>query len=1018
MAEIHLPTIPTEAAVSIEATEASRWQQGAYTVWHLSGNVQLGQGKIAWHGTEAIVWVEQPASFDQPTKLIVYLEGTAEQPVKIELLASEESSSPIARQQTPQWFGRLYTMAGVDWQTPEPETTSVDKPQLFTRALARFAQEAPGLDETPRRDEKVKPAQFAAPFLDSTAPTPEPYAPDAASFRTIELYPRQGAGLQGEYLTTPSGESVGVLSGGLNLVITGVQAPGLPLGGNLGDGIANGQVDRIDLEADRAVIWTAGSSVSAGSFQQSGDSPFEVYLEGNIVFRQGDRTVYAERMYYDARRHTGVILDAELLTPLPSKGDHNYRGLVRLKAAAIRQLDDSRFVATDALFTTSRLEEPSYSLRSGQITFEDYQQPLIDPRTGQPATDPFTGAPLFEHRQLATSESNSVYLGNTPMLYWPTFATDLKEPSFYISDFRIRNDSIFGFQVLADFDVYQLLGAKAPEGTNWDVGFDYLSDRGLGYGTTYDYDTDYFLGATGPAIGQTDLWFIDERGNDNLGFGRRNIVPEKSYRGRAYWSHQQRVTNGLLAGWTVQGEVGWISDRTFLEQYYENEWDEHRDQPTGFRLRRRIDNQSLTIESNVRLNDFFTETQWLPRLDHYLMGQDLLDETFTWFAHSHVGYAKLKPSSTPSNPILAGQHFPFPWEANVEGERVATRQEIDFPIDLTSAGTPIKIVPYFMGELAHWGEDLTGQDLQRAYMQTGVRASLPMWAVNPHVRDPLFNLNGLAHKVVFDAELSYADSSRDYDELPLYDAIEDNALEEIRRRMFFPTIPIASDPRFYLIRSGIQSYVASPTTELVDDLSVARVGMRHRLQTKRGAPGQERVVDWLTLDANASYFPEENRDNLGEDFGLIDYDMQWHVGDRVTILSDGFIDLFGDGLNTFSAGVALNRPARGNAYIGYRSIRGPFNSDLFTARVNYRLNEKWLMSAAAVIDFGNTGNIGQTFSLSRIGESLIVTVGANVDESKGNTGFSFLVEPRFLPKTSLTRKTGVDIPPAGAFGLE
>ena len=35
--------------------------------------------------------------------------------------------------------------------------------------------------------------------------------------------------------------------------------------------------------------------------------PLEIYMEGNIVFRQGDRTVYADRMFYDVRRQIGEL---------------------------------------------------------------------------------------------------------------------------------------------------------------------------------------------------------------------------------------------------------------------------------------------------------------------------------------------------------------------------------------------------------------------------------------------------------------------------------------------------------------------------------------------------------------------------------------------------------------------------------------------------------------------------------------------------------------------------------------
>jgi hypothetical protein len=88
------------------------------------------------------------------------------------------------------------------------------------------------------------------------------------------------------------------------------------------------------------------------------------------------------------------------------------------------------------------------------------------------------------------------------------------------------------------------------------------------------------------------------------------------------------------------------------------------------------------------------------------------------------------------------------------------------------------------------------------------------------------------------------------------------------------------------------------------------------------------------------------------------------------------------------------------------------------ANLNYRMTPKWIGSAGASMALNDTGNVNQSFALSRIGESLIVTVGSHYNQSQNNFGFSFLVEPRFLPKTSVTRKTGIEIPPVGAYGLE
>ncbi len=197
-----------------------------------------------------------------------------------------------------------------------------------------------------------------------------------------------------------------------------------------------------------------------------------------------------------------------------------------------------------------------------------------------------------------------------------------------------------------------------------------------------------------------------------------------------------------------------------------------------------------------------------------------------------------------------------------------------------------------------------------------------------------------------------------------------------------------------------------------------RMGMRHRWQTKRGGPGRQHVIDWLTIDTNATWFPKENRDNFGQDFGLLDYDVRWHLGDRFTILSDGAADFFGSGLKMVSAGVLLNRPSRGNAYFGVRSINGPIESNVLLGTYSYRLSPKWISTAGTSVDLSDAGNIGQSFSMTRIGESLLVTVGINVDSGKDNVGLNFMVEPRFLPKLRLTTMTGIEVPPAGAFGLE
>ncbi len=911
----------------------------------------------------------------------------------------------------------------------------------FCNFLLAQTEPAPVVTRLPITDPALQPAQFAAPPqfetipspFPTTVPAPAPAADANPRFRLQSIqFDNRYAGIYPQFTgdKTATGETVYVVNGGLKVLIQGLTAEGLSekLSGALGP------IGDVDIETDRAVIWGVDLA-GLGQSSALADAPVEIYLEGNIVFRQGDRTIYAERMYYDVRNRRGQILDADIYTPAPQSGPGSIQGLVRLKAASVRQLDNNHFVAHDALVTTSRLEEPTYNLSSDTITFEDLARPAFEPYSGLPVVNPSTLQQTTQHQQTVESQNNLLYVGGVPVFYWPTIRTDLEKSSYYIDNIRIRNDSVFGFQTLLSLDAFQLCGLERPAGVDWTFDLDYLSQRGLGYGSDVKYDRDDFFGVVGPTTGLVDLWAISDDGLDNLGRDRRAINPDANFRGRAFWNHRQHVVGGLLGGWTAQAEVGLVSDRTFLEEYYENEWDNNKDEITGVRLKRIDNNREISLEANARINDFFTQTQWLPRADHYWLGQSLFGDNLTWFEHSQAAYANIGIASQPTNPQLASMWSLLPWEhelgvatpTEAAGERFVTRQELDFPLDFA----PFKVVPYALGELADWGSDINGNDIQRAYYQAGLRASIPFWTVDPTVHDALFNLNGLAHKVVFDAEISYADANRNFDQFPLYDQLDDDSIEEIRRRLFFA--PFAGgltpyylggggasfidpkfDPRFYAIRSGLQGWVTSPSTEMVDDLTAVRLGMRNRLQTKRGPAGAQHIVDWITFDTNASWFPDANRDNFGTAIGLADYDFRWHLGDRFTVLSDGAADFFGDGLHTASIGMIINRPARGNLYVGYRTINGPIQGDIVGATLNYRMSPKWIGSASTSVDFANDGNIGQAFSFSRIGESLVATLGAHVDASKNNVGVHFLLEPRFLPNLSVTRKTGIEIPPVGA----
>jgi hypothetical protein len=312
--------------------------------------------------------------------------------------------------------------------------------------------------------------------------------------------------------------------------------------------------------------------------------------------------------------------------------------------------------------------------------------------------------------------------------------------------------------------------------------------------------------------------------------------------------------------------------------------------------------------------------------------------------------------------------------------------------------------------------------LNRLYGQAGLRASVPFWSVNSQVENSLFNLHGLAHKVVFDADLSYADTNKHLNQLTLYDPVDDDSQEAFRRRFAFNTYggttPLQFDERYYALRSGLGSWVTSPSAEIADRLATARFGMRQRWQTKRGPENNRRIIDWITFDTEAVYFPNPGRDNFGAPFGLVNYNFNWHVGDRFTVLSNGGFDFFAAGQQVLTVGAILNRPPRGNWYAGFSSLQGPIKAEVLSFSNSYRLSPKWMTTTGGAIDFGAAGNIGQNFLITRVGEALLWSVGFTTDYGKRNSGLTLTIQPRFAPTGGVNLAGGLPLPIAGAYGLE
>lgn len=834
------------------------------------------------------------------------------------------------------------------------------------------------------------------PAQDSFAPPVPSFAPTKTqrSSRRVQIRPRSNDPLQFESQTskdTIPEERINIISGGVNVLIEGVDVD--VQGQEFSPGV-------IDLSADRVVIWTQageGDSIEAGDLVvQSADSRFQVYMEGNIVIRQNQNTIHATHAFFDAASGRALMLNAELRAFVPELGKRDDGEIeFRVRADRMRQLTQDRFHAQNAWVSSSPYGKPGYRIQASDVFVEPGPQMFTN-------TDPLTGQQVLGQSTWITSLNNQFIVGDTPVLYLPKVSGPAEDPGIPIRRATVTHDSIFGLQVNTVWDLYKLLGMPKQPGTRLDLLADYRSKRGPGIGTRAEYGGTNSLGAY---QGNGTLYYQYDSGNDNLGLDRRSLDPPSTSRGEATWRHRQQLPGDAL----IFGEIGFLSDRNYLEQYHENRFDSEKDVETILGIRQDRGAFSGSLWGRTDLSGFEANTQWLPRADIYSFSQPLFDGLLYWNMHSSAGYADLQAMKGPTDPAEPFSTNGFDnvgggaYVKDASGLVAMTRHELDMPFNVG----PVNFEPFVMGEAAYWQDGVAAQSIDRYLLNTGIRARMSASRVFPFVRSDIFNLNGLAHKHDTMLEYSITDSSRGINDILQYNEIDENSQERFRSRypqQVFPgVIPAEFNPRNYAIRTGAGLWSSAPYHELADDIQALRINFRDRLQTKVGPAEAPRIRDWMVWEYGASFFPKSDRDNFGEDFGLLYGHYRWNVSDRTSFLTDASWDLFENAQNIWSVGVLSQRSLRGSVYLGYREVSATnfFESQTIIGSYSYQMSPKWISTAAYAYDVSAGESRGSSVTISRVGLDWILHFGLGFDFSKSNVGIGISLEPRFgAPSTT------------------
>jgi hypothetical protein len=771
-----------------------------------------------------------------------------------------------------------------------------------------------------------------------------------------------------------------VVTGGVTLTVREPGATGVRL---------------LDIEADRVVVWTHGSFQDLFSNIETSEGhttkEAEFYLAGNVELREQNgplsRTLRANEVYYDVGRNVAVARDADLEYKQPGMPDP-----IHMKADELLQLSPILFKGIRVETYSSRLpSDPSLKVETPDATLQVQKIPKTN-IFGKTVVNRVTGLPETEEQQLFTGKNILVDLENIPILYFPYLRGDANDPLGPLQSVTFKQDRIFGTQIYSSFNMFDLLGLDPVPGTRWRASVDYLSRRGPALGTEYDYAGKDLFDLPGKYVGLVKAFGINDTGTDVLGGGRGEFDNHPEWRGWFLWRHGQELPDDF----TVQFQASVLSDKNFLEQYFEDEFDRGLNQETFLYVKQQRDNWAWTVLTEPRIRNWVTETEWLPRADGYLIGESLFDR-LTYNVHASAAYAKLEPTHQPPPPVE-------PTDAAVSTGRFDLNQELSYPFYLG----PVRLVPYAVLDLTYYTEDLDFQDRGRVYEGGGARASMPLSRLYPDVKSELWNLDGINHKIVLSANYFIAHTDTPYSLLPQLDQLNDNATDQALRditplqTLYNPAhgLALQTSPvyntQLYAIRSLVDNRI-----DTLNDIEELQMDIYQRWQTKRGYPGQEHIVDWMTLDLSGTYFPRADRDNFGDSFAFLEYDYSWHIGDRTSIVSTGWVDPETNGPRVFTIGTYFNRPDRTSFYVGYREI-DPLNSDAVTAAITYIFSPKYAVTASATYDFGINQSLSNSLTITRMGSDLQVSVGVNYNAILNNFGFALEIFPNLVPEARRT----------------
>jgi len=702
----------------------------------------------------------------------------------------------------------------------------------------------------------------------------------------------------------------------------------------------------VELQADAALIElaqmpTGKQPVLNAAMGLDSQQVRSIYMEGDVRLIEQHRSITCQQLYYDLDAKKALAVDATLQDYDPQRDVPIY-----LRAARLRQEALDRFRAEDVVFTTSEFYTPQWSLSADRVTVEDVRSsgPVLPGRGGGLVIQ-------MEDVELRYYDKRLIRLAKV--------RSDLARTDLPIRSVRLGYDQIWGASVETRWQLPSVLGLDAPEWVDAVLLADYYGNRGPGIGADIDYDQQRQFGRV---LG----YVIYDTGTDTLGKTpeRRDIEPPFPTRGRFTAQHRQ-----FLPGrWQLTGEVSYLSDRNFLEQYHRHEFYCEKEQETLLHLKRIEANRGVSVLVKGRVNDFADTVTELPSGQFHWTGQSLFNDRLVYQTDTYIGRFAYRPDHEGPPPPIGGQ-FMF----------ASTYHRLDMPLRLAN----LNLVP-FAGALVGYddgmgfGTDLEGRPIMSTDLastgQAGLILGLPTWhRVYPGIQSRLLDLNQLRHLI-----------------------------------------------------SGQVMAVLYEGSRTAQQRDLLMLGLNQRFQTRRGTGARSHTVDLLYWDTEL-VLVDHDADGAGPyrllwsdpAIGLwqrrtntlygackdyISTELAWHITDSTDLLADAYIDAADLRLDQLNIGISRVRWPDLRYYIGTRylgAIAGAQASHVLTAAAWYTIDPRYSLVVSSQYELEQDKGLRNALTLIRRYHRLNYGLTISTDRSLDQFSVVLGLWPQGVPEVGM-----------------